>query len=59
MPEMISQIDDEIVALKSLRDATNQSKESNTISIANNRSEVFQNQIFQSSILFVILRLLW
>ena len=44
---MISQIDDEIVALKSLRDGTNQSKESNTISIANNRSEVFQNQIIQ------------
>ena len=47
MPEMISQIDNEIVALKFLREATDQSKESNTISIANNRSEVFQNQIIQ------------
>ena len=47
MPAMISQIDVEIVALKSSRDGTNQSKESNTISIANNRSEVFQNQIIQ------------
>ena len=47
MPEMILQIDNEIAALKTLRNTENHSKESNSISIANNRSEVFQNQIIQ------------
>ena len=47
MPAMVLQIENEIVALRSLRNEANQSKESNTISIANNRSEVFQNQITQ------------
>ena len=47
MPAMISQIDSEIGALKSLRKGANNQKETSSISIANNRSEVFQNQIIQ------------